>query len=853
MHPVPSGKPKRGGKHRILLELERFSRHHYRVVFLIAALAAATGIWLGSQLELESDILALIPAGNRQVDAFKEAVEDFGSISYLIILLEAGEGQGPDELEDFADALADQLQTSQGLIERIDYRVEPDAEFLELFYENALLFLPPEQLPQLASKLTDEAIQRQLEQNRLSLTSPTAALTEELITQDPLALMPLFLNRLLGSPGMLRLDLSDGYYLSQDGRSLIMLVKPARPWQDLEFDERLLAWARQTEAQVRAQLQQEQGSAAGIRVRYSGHYSIAVDEAALVRQDIRFNLIVSLAAVLALYWICYRRFAALLYSSMPLIVGQALTFALAYFILGRLNASSAAFTALLMGLGTDFVIVMYARYVEERRLGRSLGQATELMVGETGLGVFTGAITSAGTFYAMCISEFRGLRDLGFLIGSGILLCATAIVFLVPAMITWNEGVRRRKIDALQKLHVQSFLLERLIPFSARHRRLVLVTIALLAVGSGYLATHLQFDDTVQVLRSDRSPAYQVEQELAQRFGASLSYMIAVTDAGSQAEALQLTEAIEQRLRPLLASGVVASHDSVLKYLPSEEQQRRILDALRADAQGAFDPQRIQRSFAQGLERSGFQEQAFAGFSEGLPRFLAPERPLRLEDLEQRGLGRLIERYIREDGDRVRSVTYLYLTDPRWKRRPPPGLVEALTAGDPRIVVTGTNVVSREFRKIFGREAPRAVLLGLVVVFVLLWVDFRSLRLTCIALAQMSCGVLMMLGLMKVAGIHLNYVTAFVAVMIMGVGIDYSIHLVHRLSGSGGIVEPGLLETGKAVVIAALTNVAAFGTLTLGNYPALRSFGTAALFGSVTCLLTALTLVPALMTRRARE
>jgi predicted RND superfamily exporter protein len=192
-------------------------------------------------------------------------------------------------------------------------------------------------------------------------------------------------------------------------------------------------------------------------------------------------------------------------------------------------------------------------------------------------------------------------------------------------------------------------------------------------------------------------------------------------------------------------------------------------------------------------------------------------------------------------------VTYLFLSDRRWKREAPPGLVEALTGDDPGIVVTGTNVVAKEFRLIFTREAPRAVLLGLIVVFVLLWIDFRSLKLTCIALAQLVCGVILMLGAMKVADIHLNYVNAFVATMILGVGIDYSIHLVHRLSMSGGRIDSGTLETGKAVVMAALTNIAGFGTLALGNYPALQSFGKVSLFGSLTCLFTALTLVPALM------
>lgn len=136
-----------------------------------------------------------------------------------------------------------------------------------------------------------------------------------------------------------------------------------------------------------------------------------------------------------------------------------------------------------------------------------------------------------------------------------------------------------------------------------------------------------------------------------------------------------------------------------------------------------------------------------------------------------------------------------------------------------------------------------------MVVLVLLLVDFRSLKLTLVALAQLVCGVIMMLGLMQLFGFRLNYVNAFVATMILGVGIDYSIHMVHRMSLSGGQVDAGLLETGKAVVIAAFTNIAAFGTLALGNYPALRSFGVVATFGSATCLFTALTLVPALMAK----
>ena len=91
---------------------------------------------------------------------------------------------------------------------------------------------------------------------------------------------------------------------------------------------------------------------------------------------------------------------------------------------------------------------------------------------------------------------------------------------------------------------------------------------------------------------------------------------------------------------------------------------------------------------------------------------------------------------------------------------------------------------------------------------------------------------------MKLLGMQINYANAFVATMIMGVGIDYAIHLVHRLHSNGGVLDEGVMETGKGVALAAATNVAGFGTLAFGNYPAMRSVGIVALIGSLTCLLT---------------
>src|SRR4029453_14963187 len=100
---------------------------------------------------------------------------------------------------------------------------------------------------------------------------------------------------------------------------------------------------------------------------------------------------------------------------------------------------------------------------------------------------------------------------------------------------------------------------------------------------------------------------------------------------------------------------------------------------------------------------------------------------------------------------------------------------------------------------------------------------------------------------LKVLGIQMNFINAFATTMILGVGVDYGIHMIHRLSRASSPADEGILETGKAVVMAALTNIAGFGTGAFSNYPGLKGVGLVCILGTIGCLFTSLTLLPALM------
>jgi len=97
-----------GRKQRILLGIEKFSRERWGVVLGISLVVFLVCAWIGTRVKLESDVLSLIPRGNRQVDTFREALHEFGSIDYLIVLLGAAPDEGPDEIDLGTDiALAD--------------------------------------------------------------------------------------------------------------------------------------------------------------------------------------------------------------------------------------------------------------------------------------------------------------------------------------------------------------------------------------------------------------------------------------------------------------------------------------------------------------------------------------------------------------------------------------------------------------------------------------------------------------------------------------------------------------------------------------------------------------------------
>lgn len=820
-------------------------------VFLGTLAVVAVALVAASRLQFDPDVLRLLPKRDPAVQAYRATLERFGSADYFVAAIRIPEGAPLDPYESYADLLVEGMRES-GLFESIEDRLGEPQELLREFLPNALLFLDPSGRRQVASRLEPEAIDRRVQDLRRQLETPQAMAVRELYKLDPLGLAEVFLDRLGGRRGALAVDWTSGRYLARDHRLLLVLGKPTAPAQNLDFNRALIEAMDRIASGARASWEDlaEGVALAPPEVFWGGRYVITLADTELIWRDVALNVAGTVVGVLVLFWIAYRRTSLLALVFAPLACGLAITFGFAAVAVGQLASTTAGVAALLIGLGNDFIIVLYGRYVEERQRGASVEQSLRAMGGATARGVVLGAITTAATFYAFLTTDFTGLYQMGLIVGTGILFCLVAVLVLVPAMIGWSEAHHRKRASE-PRLHLFAFGAERLTRAAFYWPRLTLGAAAVVTLLALSLAPGLVFEDSVEALRPTGNRGILAQEEINRHFGAGFDHMSLVVEAPTLEETLALVDRAAGEARRLVEEGRLGAFDAVTSVLPSGEGQQQALAELAAGrASGALDPGRIRADFERACAVEGLRVEPFLEGLELLDAALSPAGPVTREAVLASSQGaQLLDRYLRQSAGGWASVVKLYNLPGRSKREIPQVAVDLAESLGPRVQLTGINVMSRALRGDVRRDAVVSALIGLFLVVVLLAFDFRSWRDAGLALVPLALGIIWMIGAMVALDLHFNFMNLFVITMILGIGVDYGIHVIHRYleerSRPGGDVEAAVEETSRGVFLAALTTVVGFGSLATSHYPGLVSMGLVALLGAVATALVAIVVVPA--------
>ncbi|HYM60482.1 MAG TPA: hypothetical protein VEZ11_06275, partial [Thermoanaerobaculia bacterium] len=292
---------------RILDALARLCLKHSRQIAIVALILGVLSVAAALRLSFDPDLLNLIPQKNRQVNEFRKVLRDLGTIDYHIVVLSIPAGRDPHDYDSLVQNIADGYRASP-LIDDVSYRLPNPLDFVQIVLPRALLFLTPDELHDVAQKLSDAGIRESVARNRSLLQTPQAFALKQLVQYDPFNLAPIFLKKFQSAGGGFKIDTSSGYYLSADHTMQLILTKPKHPAQDVPFGQKLLAEGSIIEARALANFQKDAAPGTPLpTIAHTGGYEIAVGDANLIRQDVIVNVVGSVIGVLLLFLYAFRR------------------------------------------------------------------------------------------------------------------------------------------------------------------------------------------------------------------------------------------------------------------------------------------------------------------------------------------------------------------------------------------------------------------------------------------------------------------------------------------------------------------------------------------------------------------
>jgi predicted exporter len=277
--------------------------------------------------------------------------------------------------------------------------------------------------------------------------------------------------------------------------------------------------------------------------------------------------------------------------------------------------------------------------------------------------------------------------------------------------------------------------------------------------------------------------------------------------------------------------------------LPSHQTQRERQRQIRQEGLTAS-------AVAIALEKAelaeGFRPGSFDSFRERLAALLE-SRPLSYDGYVQHGLADMIGRFVaRADGGWL-LATYAFPSRPEEVA----ALRSAVKNSDPEATLTGLPLVNQELAERFLPEFGKGLSIGTVIVIALVFLAFRTWRLSLLSMAPTAIGIVWAAGLLALGGIALDLFALFAVVTFVGIGVDYGVHMVHRYRERGD-PRQAVEELAPVILVAAAITLLGYGTLITSSYPPLRSIGLVSAVSVVTLAGASLFVLPAILIWSAR-
>ncbi|TDJ53796.1 MAG: hypothetical protein E2O43_00730 [Nitrospina sp.] len=772
------------------------------LLLVCAALLTLVSLWVASGLTYNPRLDNLLPLDLPLVKEFNRVIDKTGNTGPLVVVLE---GLQRKEVPEVIDDLTERFRQVNDVY-FVDSRLP--VKFLK---NRQLLFATQSDLKEL-----EKVVAGAIEHARSSLTGFFGAVQD---TYNPSQLQDLSGKYKIFEP-------MQPYYSGKSGKKYYIFIQPRGTASNTGFTKNFVR-------DVKSQIDQSgiQKKFPSLKIQLTGSMITRLEENRIIFSDLKRSAMVAVILVIFILAVYTKSFLSIALLLIPLVTSLSMTFALTRLIIGHVNIISGFLIAILTGLGINYGIHLYVRFKQELRKGKTSPEAAELVATQVGRSGFTAMTTTISVFSLMIFSDFRGFSEFGTIATIGIICSFLSYFFLLPALILCGD-----QIHWLRKPRPRLFYL-RVSDIYSRTPFFPAAMFVLLLVFSLFLLPDIEFEHDFRKLRG-HSPAADIEAETTKDFGFAFSPTVIMTpNKGDLFQIHQALQAIKEKYGDQSTIGI--HHSLNLFSLREYESKKEILDRIRDKL---------------------IKDRDILEISMGTRRYGMLRRLVETGPFDEKQIpDNLMKGFMAEDqylvlvfspADKsffdVRNIYQLQKEIHELKAK----LAESRIT----VSVLNENLLAAAILDLVKEKGPQTLGLAMVLVFLILLWDFRSLRLAVKTFLPLFTGLALTGAMMSVFHIKLNFLNIVMLPSIVGIMIDHCVYLGHHiLDYSRYQTIKSVKETGSAIILSALTTLAGYASLNTAHHAGVRSIAHIVELGIIICTVCALFMLPVLFEMGAHK
>lgn len=785
----------------------------------------------------------------------------------IIFIVEAAT---PEETAIASKQLLNSLKNSSHYFES-SYIPEDNA----FFRQQALLYLSPEELEKLASNLTDaQPFIGYLTQN-YSLTGLFTILTQALEQQDSVISqsLPALLNSI--NQAIINTIRNQSYHVSwqtilnpsklANKTRRIVIAKPKRDFHSMMPAAAAVKKAREITPQLSANM-------ANLKIGITGDVVLQHEELESIGDGAVLSGIGSFILVFLILFRCFHSFKLLFATIITLLIGLSLTAGFAAIAIGHLNVISISFAALYIGLGVDFAIHVCLHYREGIAQKHSHFIAIKKALHSVGFSLFLCALTTSIAFFAFVPTDYKGVSELGLISGVSMFISLGLSLVFLPALLSL---LNLKKAHAFENSNQTSWI--KTVPL--RYKKTIRSISILLAIACLFAIPYITFDSNPVDMRNPNSPSVIAFKNLLK----------STTDSPYALNALckniEETHSLVQKLKQL---PTVSNTVTLTDLVPSDQEDKLFtiedLNMILGPQLSQFDStlapsdtpkvlSEFQNTLSSVLKnnQSGISAEILQALSHSIGQYQAALQqstdPAQLNKrLDDSILGLLphtistlsqsltayefnldsLPDYIRNQWLSPTGI-YRVMILPKQDLNIPANLKQfALDVQSVAPAAVGLPVGDLASGQAVVNAFKMAFSFSFALITILLLLILKSLYKTLLVLGPLILASLLTCSVNVLLGIPFNFANIIALPLLLGMGVDSGIHIMHclheQLEDNQYILQS---STARGVMFSSITTMSSFISLALIPHFGIASMGITLAVGISFTLICTLIVLPA--------